>query len=129
MSTLDSTLDPLSDLLESSLIPEPKNATERVLSMIFDVTAKNRDRLGFPKGSANFPYFLVSNDVCLKVMQFIKLMNEKEVPFEMEMILGLFENLIAAYDDDTSCACCRHCFSVPKETIVEIFAKIKARIE
>lgn len=114
------------DVLESSLISEPKNSTERVLSTIYELSVQHRDQLGFPKGSTSFPYFIVSNDVSLKFMQFIRLTIEKGVTLDETIVFDLFENLIAAYDDDQGCACCRHHFSLPKDLIIDFFDQIKA---
>ena len=54
-------------------------ATKHLLSMIYKKVAEHRDAIGYPEGSSESPYFMVSNDLSLKFAMCLKLMLDAKV--------------------------------------------------
>ena len=114
-----------SDLIAASASEEYDlpPASKRLLSMIYKKVAEHRDALGYPEGSNQSPYFMISNDLSLKFAMCLKLMLEADVKLERDWILELTREYVASYDEHHGSGCCGLYHSQPKETAEAVLAQ------
>lgn len=94
----------------------PDTATNRMLSMIHKKVAEHRTALGFPPGGNGFPQFYVSNDLCSKFGQAMKLFVDSEIDLSAKWIVELARNFVASYDEQQTSF--RH--TAPKESAIRV---------
>lgn len=94
---------PLPDLLESSIVPEPKSYASLFRNRVYRHILQYRELLGYPKGCNAVPYMYVSNDLSGIFIEFVRLFEThkkndaiQEVKDDIIHVLNL---LILSYDD------------------------------
>jgi hypothetical protein len=116
------------DLLESSIVTNASTISQKLRNAVFQHFLNNRDALGFPKGCASYPYFILSNDLCGIVINFLKLVHEaSEFEGRMEIledVPNMFDMLIQTYDETCCHGCCGPWHSMEKDEIVALKSKL-----
>lgn len=108
------------DFIERSAEAEfADTATNRMLSMIHKKVAENRDVLGFPVGSNDFPGFYVTNDLSAKFGQAMKLFVESDIDLSASWVLELTRNFVGSYDESQT----GFHNSAPKASAVKVLEK------
>lgn len=88
------------DFIEQSAAAEfADTATNRMLSMIHKKVAEHRDALGYPVGKNDFPGFYVTNDLCSKFGQAMKLFVESDIDLSATWVVELARNFVGSYED------------------------------
>ncbi len=116
------------DLIESSIIADPKTPTEVFCNKIYTYVKENREVLGYPVGSKTGPYLFVTNDLSGKMAEFLQMVKkvEKDTAVQLALMKEVVGLLIETYDyeagkkkDGCSC-CCGFYHSITKEQAQEI---------
>jgi hypothetical protein len=123
------------DMLESSIMSEPKTYAQRFRNRVFKHMLNHRDVLGFPKGCKGYPYFVCSNDLCAIANSFLEMVLRIDDSHDckLEMIAdmpNILKLLIKSYDEEKQCdhGCCGFWYSMDKEVFVNVRNQLKSAL-
>lgn len=97
-------MTPSSDIMESSIVPEPTTHATRFRNQVYSHVRHHRELLGYPKGCASVPYMFVSNDLSGIYIEFMRLFEPHKKNAAIEDVkkdfMNLLNLLLLTYDED-----------------------------